>query len=119
MSNIFLMIIYIIFTVSGLILFKLGANSSGIEIIANGIMNLQISITSFIGICCYGCSFIIYLLLLTKNNVSFLFPIITGIVYICVLAASVLILKEKITSISLIGSSLILIGVMLVALKGK
>jgi len=119
MVNILLMILYIFLTVSGLILFKLGSNLSKVETIANGILNLQISFTSILGIGCYGVSFIIYLLLLSKNNVSFLFPVITGIVYICVLTASVFILKEKITTISIIGSFFILLGVIMIFYKGK
>jgi drug/metabolite transporter (DMT)-like permease len=113
------MVIYVIFSVSGLILFKLGANSSQIGIIAKGILNLQISFTSLIGICCYLGSFIIYLLLISRNTITFFIPVITGIVYILILTASVLILKEKITLISLAGSLLILIGVVLVAFNEK
>jgi len=119
MINILLMALYVFFTVSGLILFKLGANFSKVEIVTNGILNLQISFTSIIGICCYGCSFIVYLLLLSKNTVSFLFPVVIGIVYICVLTGSILILKEKVTLISLVGSLFILIGLMLIIFKGK
>lgn len=119
MINILLMVIYIFLTVSGLILFKLGANSSQIGIIAKGILNLQISFTSLIGIFCYLSSFIIYLILISKNTLSFLMPVMTGIVYISVLTASVLILKEKVTPFSIVGSLLILFGVLLMVYKGK
>jgi len=113
------MALYVFLTVSGLILFKLGANSSQIKVIAKGILGLQISLTSIIGIACYGCSFIIYLLLVSKNALSFLVPVMTGIVYISVLIASVLILKERVTLFSVIGSLLILFGVILMVIKVK
>ena len=106
-------------TVSGLILFKLGANLSQIGVVAKGILSLQISFISIIGIVCYGCSFFIYLLLISKNALSFLMPVITGIVYISVLTASVLILKEKVTLFSVMGSLLILFGVILMVIKVK
>jgi drug/metabolite transporter (DMT)-like permease len=113
------MVIYVFLSVSGLVLFKLGANYSQIGIITKGILSLQISFISLLGMCCYLSSFIIYLFLISKNTISFFMPIMTGIVYISVLTASVLILKEKVTLISLVGSLLILIGVMLMAFKGK
>jgi drug/metabolite transporter (DMT)-like permease len=113
------MVLYVFLTVSGLILFKLGANSTQIGIIAKGILNLQISFTALIGLFCYLCSFIIYLILISKNALSFLIPVVTGIVYISVLTASIFILKEKVTLISLAGSLLILIGVTLIIFKEK
>jgi len=113
------MILYVFLTVSGLILFKLGANLSQIGVVAKGILSLQISFISIIGIVCYGCSFFIYLLLISKNALSFLMPVITGIVYISVLTASVLILKEKVTLFSVMGSLLILFGVILMVIKVK
>jgi small multidrug resistance pump len=119
MINVLFIVLYVFLTVSGLILFKSGANSSQIGVIARGILSLQISFTSIIGIACYGCSFIIYLLLVSKNAISFLVPVLTGIVYISVYVASILILKEKITPFSLTGSIIILIGVILVVTQVK
>jgi len=113
------MVLYVFFTVSSLILFKLGANSSQIGVVAKGILSLQISFTSIIGICCYLISFIIYLFLVSKNTLSFLLPVMTGIVYVSVLTASVLILKEKVTLFSAMGSLLILFGVILMVIKVK
>jgi hypothetical protein len=119
MINILFMVLYVIFAVSGLVLFKLGANSSQIGIIAKGILSLQISFTSIIGIACYGFSFIIYLLLLSKNTLSFLMPVMTGVVYILILTASVIIFKERVTIFSVIGSLFILFGIILMTYKGK
>jgi len=119
MINIFLMVLYVLLTVSGLVLFKLGSGTSQIEFITKGILSLQFSITSLIGLFCYLCSFIIYLFLISRNALSFLFPVMTGIVYISVITASIIIFKEKVTLISIIGSLLILIGVILIIFKGK
>jgi len=119
MINILFMVLYVCLTVSGLILFKLGSNSLQIGVIAKGTINMQINFVSLIGIGCYLCSFIIYLFLISKNALSFLMPVMTGIVYISVLIASIFILKEKISLISLVGSLFILIGVILMVIKGK
>jgi len=119
MINILLMIVYVVLSVSGLILFKLGTNSLQIGVIAKGILSLQISYTSIIGLCCYIASFIMYLLLLSKNSLSYLFPVMTGMVYIAVIIASVLILKEKVNYFSVFGSLLILSGLILIIFKGN
>jgi len=119
MINILLMIFYVFLSVSGLILYKLGSNSSQIEVIAKEILSLKISFISIIGIFCYISSFIFFLILLSRNALSFLLPVITAIIYILVLIASVIILKEKVTLISLLGSLLIIIGVMLILFKEK
>jgi len=119
MINILFMVLYVFLTVSGLILFKLGSNVSQIGVIAKGVLNIQISFTSIIGAFCYLCSFIIYLLLISKNAISFLMPIMTGVVYVLIIIASIFILKEKVTLISLVGSILILTGVILIIFKGK
>jgi drug/metabolite transporter (DMT)-like permease len=113
------MFIYVLLTVSGLILFKLGTGSSQITIITKGVIGLQVSFVTLAGMLCYICSFFIYLFLVSKNTLSFLFPLMTGIVYVSVLTSSVLILKEKITPISLTGGAIILIGVILVIFQGN
>jgi drug/metabolite transporter (DMT)-like permease len=119
MINILLIVIYVLLTVSGLIFLKLGGTSSQITSITKGILHLQISFISLIGLGCYICSFFIYLFLLSRNTLSFLMPVMTGLVYISVLTASLLILKEKISLFSLIGSLFILLGLIMVVFKGK
>jgi len=113
------MILYILLSVSGLILFKLGIKHTQIGIIEKEIINLQISFTSLLGIFCYLSSFLIYLFLLSRNAISFLLPVMTGIIYVSVLTASILILKEKVTLMSIIGSLFILIGLILIIFKDK
>jgi small multidrug resistance pump len=109
--------IYLLLTVSGLVLFKLGANSGIAANINNGFFYLKINVISIIGILCYGCSFIVYLTLVSKMNLSYIFPVATGIIYILIFVASVYIFKESISIFKIIGSGLILCGVVLMNLK--
>ena len=119
MINILLMAIYVTLTVSGLILIRLGADLAQFEIISKGVLGFKISLFSLIGVGCYLGSFLIYLILVSKNTLSFLVPLMTGIVYTSVLMASVFILKEKITLFSVIGCFLILSGVLLVIFQSN
>jgi drug/metabolite transporter (DMT)-like permease len=117
--NILLTALYIFLTIAGLTLFKLGTNSSHIGILEKGILSVQLSFTSLIGLFCYLISFFIYMFLISKNTFSFFVPVSIGIVYILLLTVSVFILKEKVTLISLVGSLFILIGVILIVIKRK
>lgn len=110
--QILLVAIYLIFTLSGLILYKLGANQEFIFSITNGIFNIKISIISFIGILCYLCSFMLYLFILPKFNLSYIMPIMSAISYVGIFVMSILVLKESVTIYGIIGSAIILIGIL-------
>ena len=109
---------YLILTVSGLVLFKAGSNQGIAANINNGFFCLRINWMSIIGILCYGCSFLLYLALISKMNLGYIYPVTTGIVYILVLAASIFIFKEPVGAFKIIGCGLILAGVVLMNIKG-
>jgi drug/metabolite transporter (DMT)-like permease len=111
---IILLAIYISLSVLGLIPFKLGANR-GISLTATGgALGLRISWISIIGLCCYILSFILYMVIISKANLSYIYPISVGLCYIFVLAASYLVLKEKASLWSIIGTGFILIGIIII-----
>lgn len=106
--------IYLLLTAVGLILFKVGA-TNGVAIYANqGLLNLKISFVSIIGLVCYLCSFIMYLTLISKYNLSYIVPITTGIMQVLMLVAAAVIFKETITITHIAGVVVILIGVFLI-----
>lgn len=111
--QILLVIIYLMLTVSGLILYKLGANQEFLFTVTNGIFNIKMSIISLIGLLCYIGSFLIYLFILPKFNLSYIMPIMSAISYIGIFVLSILILKEKVTTYGVIGSIIILIGILI------
>ena len=58
--KIILVIIYLMLTVSGLILMKLGGNSGEVAI-KEGVFNFNISLISALGFVCYICSFFFFI----------------------------------------------------------
>lgn len=112
-----LICIYLLLTVSGLVLFKVGANQGISASIHSGFFALKISGVSILGILCYGCSFLLYLALVSKMDLGYIYPVTTGIVYILVLAASVFIFKEAVSTFKIIGCGFIFIGVILMNIK--
>ncbi|MBQ8219161.1 MAG: EamA family transporter [Bacilli bacterium] len=108
--NILLFILYVLLSSSGLVLFKLGANSPSIQIhLLN--FNLLFSIKSIIGILCYGFSFILWLIIISRMNLTVAMPLSIAIVNTLVVILSCLLLKEKITLTQGVGIFIVIIGV--------
>lgn len=57
--------------------------------------------------------------LVSKNELSYLLPVVTGSVYLLTMLSSILFFKENIHYIQLIGSAFILLGLMLMNIKPK
>ena len=109
------LIIYIIFSVSGSTLLKLGSTTKTLFTVP--FINMGISAYTFIGFICYGLSFLFYTILLSKFDLSFISPLTVGLVYVLLMITAFLFFHEQVTVYKLIGSSLILIGVLLMIIK--
>lgn len=114
-TQIITLAVYIFFTISGLILIKLG----GVQqlTISSGNILLKLDIKTLLGILCYLVSFIVYVLLISKFQLSYIMPLTTGLVYIFVLITSVIFLNEKIDISQWVGAGVILIGIIIMNLK--
>lgn len=116
MKVVFVMI-YLVLTVSGLILMKKGGNAGKIKIAA-GEFNLSISLVSCLGFLCYICSFLLYTrIVMMFENLSYITPICTGLSQIMILLASWLVLKEKISGLTIGGVALVIVGIVIMNLK--
>lgn len=116
--NWILIVLYVIFAVSGSTLIKYGGLSGIKTLFSLPIVNINISLITFIGVICYGLSFIFYTILLNKFELSFISPLTVALVYILLMLTAFLIFKEPINTIKLVGCGLILIGILLM-IKGK
>lgn len=103
-------IIYLILTVSGLTLFKLGSNQLHIELSMQS-LGLKVPMLVIIGTICYGGSFLLWLNIIKDNEISSIFPIVTSLVTILIFFSGVVIFKESVTMPKIIGVSCILIGI--------
>ena len=74
---------------------------------------MSISIWSFMGITCYGISFLLYLGIISKFDLGFIIPIIGGIVNILILIVSYFILKEQLTFNMILGAVITIIGIVI------
>ena len=109
--------VYALLSVGGLTLFKLGAQQAMSVGITGGALSLNISWLSLAGLAMYVCSFLIYMGLVSKIQLSYLTPISTGVVYTLTLAASMLIFHEPMSALKLAGVFLVLCGIILMNVK--
>ncbi|MGI6108316.1 MAG: hypothetical protein ACOYB8_00520 [Eubacteriaceae bacterium] len=116
MTNIILIAIYLFCSVGGLTLVKVGANNNGFQA-TSAFFNLQLSYTTVLGLLLYIASFIMWIVIVQKFNLSYIQPLTAGLSYILILAASLFILKESIGMYQWIGIGFILVGVILMNLQ--
>lgn len=110
-------IIYLVFTVGGLILVKSGSESTNIAI-QNGTFNFAMQLKVMLGFISYVISFLIYTFYIIKKfDLSYIYPIISGITQVLVVIAGVIIFKEKISGFGIGGVILIILGVTFLNIK--
>ena len=114
--EIILVVIYIILTLSGLILMKKGGNSGNFQM-SNGDISFSINWISAIGFICYIFSFLLFTRIVIMFDLSYIMPLTTGIVQVLTLIASSVIFKETISKQGIIGASIIIIGIIIMNFK--
>ena len=102
--------IYLFMTVAGLVLMKYGKNPGSIKV-ADGNISFGVSFISGIGLLCYIISFVLFTRIVIMFDLSYIYPITTGIVQILSLIASKIVFKENITIQALIGACLVIVGI--------
>jgi len=107
-----LIIIYLCFTLTGLILMKKGGNP-GTVALTNGDINVGMSLVSMAGFICYICSFLLFTRMVVMFDLSFIMPLCTGIVQILTLVSAHFIFKEQFGIKGIIGASMIIIGIII------
>lgn len=117
MFEIILMATYIVSAVGGSTLIKLGSLDGAKFLFTIPVVNMGISTVTLAGILAYGISFFLYIVLLTRFDLSFISPLLIAFVYVLLMITAVIIFKESFTFYKILGCSLILIGVVMIILK--
>lgn len=110
-------IIYLLCSVGGLVLLKTEANGTTIAM-QNGIFNLSMGLKAMVGFLLYIVSFLVYTFYIIKQfDLSYIFPIVTGITQVLVILAGVFLFKETINTYAIVGIFLIIAGITLLNIK--
>lgn len=114
--KIVLVIVYMLLSVSGLVLMKYGGNTGTISV-KEGNFNFGMSLISMLGFVCYIASFLLYTRIVVMFDLSYITPICTGIIQVLILAASYAVFKEEISKTGLIGAAIVIIGIIIMNYK--
>ncbi len=108
--EVLLVICYIVLSVSGLTFVKLGGAQT--FSISDGRINWIIGIKTIIGLLVYVVSFLLYVFILPRFQLSYISPITTGSIYILVMVVSYVVFKERLSALQIAGALMILAGVL-------
>lgn len=108
-----LFMIYVILSTSGLILVKLGSQGTSIQVI-NSIFSFSMSLTMIVGFLCYMISFVLWMVIVSKSEVSYIVPLGVACTNIAVLLGSKLILHEPVSVGTVVGTIVIVLGIIII-----
>ena len=110
-------VVYVVLSVSGVVLVKRGSEHPLNLSVGGGQFALSFGYTTLLGLLCYICSFLIYMSLIAKNDLSYVVPLSSGAIYLLTYAASIGIFHEKVSVLRIVGSAVILAGIVIVNWK--
>jgi multidrug transporter EmrE-like cation transporter len=112
----FYVILYLFFSICGITLVKSGGTNPTMMLnIAK--IQLEFSWLSVLGILCYGVSFLIFMYILPKYDLSYITPLTTGLTQILLLAVAFIVFRENITATRVIGILTIVAGIYILNIK--
>ena len=110
------LIVYALTSTAGLVLIKLAGETGAPLSFVDGKLQFNLGLYATLGIFLYGVSFLVYTYLISKNDLSYIIPVSTALVYIGIFLASYFLFHEAITALKITGILLILGGVVLLNL---
>jgi drug/metabolite transporter (DMT)-like permease len=114
MKNILLIFTSIIMGAIGQILLKVGANKLGnINTSIEGLFSIIKNYYILVGLVLFGTSFLLWVKILTKNELSYVYPMVS-VSYIIIILASKFLFNEPFTANKIIGIIAIISGVFII-----
>ena len=106
--------IYILCSALGLVLMKYGINKNFSLNVNMKAIHFEISVISLFGIILYIISFLLSLIIMSKSDIMFFYPISAGMIYVLICVIGVVFLHEAVSIKQWIGIALILSGVVFI-----
>jgi uncharacterized membrane protein len=106
---------YLVLNTLGLTLLKLGTQNVKLDSFSD-YAYLLMKPQFIFGFFLYAASFLTWVMILSKKDISYIFPMVIGLSYFCVMIVAVFFLKDTLTINKIIGSVLIGLGVIVISL---
>ena len=103
--------IYVVLNSIAQILLKLGASATS----SWTLLGLPINGRLMLGVGLFGLSFVIWIVILSRENLSYAFPFAVGLGYSTVVLLAVLVLREQVTTVQMVGIGVVLAGLTMIA----
>ncbi len=116
-TSVLLLIIYVASSSLGLVLLKVGLNNGTLITLHSAFLELKLHTFLMAGIVLYVLSFLLNMIVMSRFNLSYVYPISAGLIYIAILVFSLLILKEQMSLMQVTGTIFILIGIIIMNIK--
>ena len=111
-----LFLIYILISVTGMALIKSGGTASSLSL-REGMLGLSVNIKYLIGMATYATSFMLYLIVLPRFDLSIFGPMAGSSIIVLSVLAGALIFGEKLDFWHILGVVLIIGGIFLINFK--
>ena len=118
MVLVLLFAVYALLSAGGLVLFKLGGQDAAFQVGKTG-FSLALSWKMLLGILCYLCSFLLWLVIVSRTQLTFAMPLSVGIVNTLVFLGSARFLGEEVTPTKIAGLAVIVLGLFLISIPKK
>lgn len=117
MKNIILIFTSLLMGAAGQILLKIGVNKLGdFNLTFKGVITTIFTPYIIVGLSLFTISFVLWLKVLTRNNLSYVYPLVS-INYIVIAIASKYLLNEGLSFTKIIGITIIICGVIVINIK--
>lgn len=113
-----LVVMYILLTIAGLVLMKVGGNTGNIKLEKDCFI-FSMSFLSLLGFICYITSFLIFTNIVVKFKLSYIMPITAGLIQVLTLLSGYIVFKENVTINGIIGVILVILGIVVMNIKSS
>lgn len=107
-----LIVLYVVLNSMAQLLLKQGASAAAGSWV---VLGLPVNARLAGGIGLFGLSFLVWIYILAKENLSFAFPFAVGLGYSTVVLLAVLYLGETVSARQIVGIAAVLLGLLLIA----
>ncbi len=115
MKILLLIIAYLIFNTAGLSLLKMSTLNLKLASYSD-YLELFTKPEFILGFLLYAASFLAWVVMLSKKDISYIYPIVIGLSYIVIMITAIILFRDSFTLNKALGSTLIGLGVIFISL---